>query len=520
MLTTASLSIITVISLATGVSSSALPGDTAVSASLSKPGVSWHPCALGPDDAEGRALDDAGVECGDVTVPLDYARPGGRGISVAIARSRGSDATHRIGSMIINLGGPASPVLESIPLARAAMGATGERFDLIGMDPRFAGRSTPVDCHWPAYWLPRSAGADRAGFDAMVSLDRDLARRCGRAQQGLLRHASTANMARDMDAIRAALGEPKLSYLGYSQGSYLGAVYAQLFPRRADRIVLDSAIDPARSGTRVLRNAAPGREAQLREWAAWGAARDAVYRLGATADAVLGTVRRIYAASARHPLAVGPYAVDDTLVPALILTPLTDDTENGELAGVVQVLARAADGMPAEPTEEMTATLASLVDGVGSATHTAQTAILCGDAAVSRDPEVYWRDVQRHRASSPLFEPLARTITPCSFWPDAPAERPVDVHNGTPALIVQAEKDVNSQLPGAVALHRALTGSRLIVLAGARTHGVYLFRGASCVDDAVDGYLRSGRLPATNLTCAEARHPRSGVAGRPGGEAV
>lgn len=500
---TASLSIITVMSLAAGASAAAVPGEAPSIADQSKPGISWHPCALRPDDAEGRSLDEAGVECGDVTVPLDYTRPRGRSITVAIARSRGSDTTHHVGAMIINLGGPASPVLNSVPLARAAMGATGEHFDLIGMDPRFAGRSTPVDCHWPAYWLPRSAGADRAGFDAMVSLDRELARRCGREQQQMLRHASTANMARDMDTIRAALGEPRLSYLGYSQGSYLGAVYTQLFPRRADRIVLDSAIDPALSGTRALRDAAGGREARLREWAGWAAARDAEYHLGATAAAVLGVVRRIYAASARKPLAVGSYAVDDALVPALIVAPLTDDSENGELADVVRVLAQAAGGSPAEPTEEMTATLASLVDGVGSATHTAQTAILCGDAAVSRAPEVYWRDIQRHRASSPLFEPLARTITPCSFWPTAPAERPVEVHNGAPALIVQAEKDVNSQLPGAVALHRALTRSRMIVLAGARTHGVYLFRGASCVDDAVNAYLASGRLPATDRTCAK-----------------
>jgi pimeloyl-ACP methyl ester carboxylesterase len=310
-------------------------------------------------------------------------------------------------------------------------------------------------------------------------------------------------MARDMDSVRAALGEPKLSYLGYSQGTYLGAVYTQLFPQRADRIVLDSAIDPARSGTRVLRDGAPGRAAQLREWAGWAAEHDADHHLGTTADAVLSTVRRVYTASAQRPLVVGSYAVDDTLLPALITTPLTDDTDNGELADVVRVLTRAADGLRAEPTEEMAATLASLVDGAGSATHTAQTAILCGDAAVPRNPEVYWRDIQRHRASSPLFEPLARTITPCSFWPEAPAERPVEVRNGTPALIIQAEKDANSQLPGARALHRALTGSRMIVLAGARTHGVFLFRDASCVDESVDGYLRSGRLPATDLTCTE-----------------
>jgi pimeloyl-ACP methyl ester carboxylesterase len=467
------------------------------------PKVVWHSCVLGPDDTEGIALEEAGVECGDVTAPLDYARPHGRTITVAIARSRGADTAHRIGSMIINLGGPATPVLRIVPDARAAMGELGERFDLIGMDPRFAGRSTPIDCQWPVHWLPRSAGADRAGFDAMVSLTRDLAKRCGRTEGALIPYASTANLARDMDTVRAALGEAKLSYLGYSQGTYLGAVYAQLFPGRADRMVLDSAIDPALSGTRVLRDAAPGREAGLREWAAWAAARDADYHLGATAEAVLSTVRRLYAASARHPLPVGSYAVDDTILPALILTPLTDDSGNGELADVVGVIARAADGQPAAPTEEMAQTLASLVDGAGSATHSAQTAILCGDAAVSRDPEVYWRDIQAHRATSPLFEPLARTITPCAAWPNAPKEPPVRVANGVPALIVQAEKDVNSQLPGARALHRALTGSRMIVLDGARTHGVYVFRGASCVDDAVNAYLASGVLPAADLTCSE-----------------
>ncbi|MEU7908404.1 alpha/beta hydrolase [Actinoplanes sp. NPDC049118] len=464
--------------------------------------IAWHPCALGPGDAVGADLDRAGVECGDVAVPLDHSRPHGRTITVAIARSRGGDTAHRIGSMIINRGGPGAPVLDAVPLARAAMGETGERFDLIGMDPRFAGRSTPIDCGWPTHWLPRSAGTDRAGFDAMVALTRDLAGRCGRAEAALLPYASTANIARDMDVVRAALGEPKLSYLGYSQGSLLGAVYTQLFPARADRIVLDSAIDPALPGTLALRDTAAGREAGLREWAAWAAAHDADHHLGRTADAVLATVHRVYAAAARRPLRVGTYAVDDAILPALILTPLTDDSENAELADVVAVLSRAADGRPAAPTTGMAETLAGLVDGVGSATHSAQTAILCGDAPVPRDPGAYWRDIRAHRAASPLFEPLARTITPCAAWPGAPKEPPVRIRNEVPALIVQAEKDVNSQLPGARALHRALGGSRMIVLDDARTHGVYLFRGASCVDRAVDAYLASGSLPAADLTCS------------------
>src|SRR4051794_298191 len=88
----------------------------------------WHSCVLGRDDTEGREPEEAGVQCAAVTVPLDHAQPHGRAITIAIARSRGSDTAHHLGSLVVNLGGPASPVLSSVPLARAAMGPTGERF--------------------------------------------------------------------------------------------------------------------------------------------------------------------------------------------------------------------------------------------------------------------------------------------------------------------------------------------------------------------------------------------------------
>jgi pimeloyl-ACP methyl ester carboxylesterase len=465
--------------------------------------IAWHRCASGPDDTTGRELDDAGVECADVTVPLDHARPRGRTITVAIARSEAPDPARRAGVLLLNLGGPAGPVRHVVPAARAAMGEAGARFDLIGMDPRFAGASTPIDCGWHTNWLPRSAGRDRRSFDAMVALTRDLAERCGRAGRALIPYASTADTARDMDVVRAALGEAKLSFLGYSQGSYLGAVYAQLFGHRVDRMVLDSAIDPALPGTRVLRTAAPGREAALREWAAWAAVRDGDLHLGATPEAVLGRVHRAYAASARRPLRVGDWRVDDTVLPGLLLGQLADDTENAGLAETVSVLDAAAAGRPAEPTEAMAERLSALLTGDASARHSVQTATLCGDAAVSRDPEWYRREVRRQRAVAPLFGPVAATITPCAAWPVAPREAPVRIGNDVPVLIVQAEKDIDAQLPGARAMHRALSGSRLVVLDDARTHGVYLFRQAPCVDDTVGAYLVTGRLPATDLTCAE-----------------
>src|SRR5512138_3378891 len=105
--------------------------------------VDWKSCQRDPGDAEGRALDEAGVQCADLRVPLDYGRPRGRTITIAIARSKATDTANYAGPLMFNLGGPANPVLPTVPLAREAMGATGARFDIIGMDLRFSGRSTP-----------------------------------------------------------------------------------------------------------------------------------------------------------------------------------------------------------------------------------------------------------------------------------------------------------------------------------------------------------------------------------------
>jgi pimeloyl-ACP methyl ester carboxylesterase len=387
------------------------------------------------------------------------------------------------------------------------MGATGARFDIIGMDVRFSGRSTPIDCGWPASWLPRSAGSDRESFDRMVALSRDLAGRCARTDAALLAHATTADAARDMDTVRSVLGAPRLSFLGYSQGSYLGAQYMQQFPRRAGRIVLDSAIDPDRPGVTILddRISARRREAALREWASRTAAHDDLLHLGGTPEQVLATVQRVYRAAADQPLHIGPYLVDDTVIPGIITNLLVDDSEDTalELAATIRIFVQAADTGSAEPTETLGASLAGQLTGAQSAQRSASTATQCGDAPVSRDVETYWRDVQAARAIAPLFGPVGATITPCAFWP-VRARRPALIRNGVPALVVQAAGDVNAVLEMGQAMHRDLRASRMITLSGARDHGVYLFRGSACVDNAVNAYLDTGRLPAADLTCADA----------------
>nr|BFE84277.1 hypothetical protein GCM10020093_068780 [Planobispora longispora] len=229
--------------------------------------ITWHRCQADAQDEIGAHLDAAGARCAEVTVPLDHSRPDGPTVKVAISRLQATDPGRRRGALLINPGGPGDPGRVYAPLLKAAEPTLAARYDLIGMDPRFTGRSTPVNCQWPIGDYVRSTGHDRRGFGRIAAQAEDLAARCA-GQRELLPHASARATARDMDVIRAALGESKLSYLGGSYGTYLGAVYMQLFPARVDRFVLDSALDPAAAGPGYARSMGPYLAAALKEWAA------------------------------------------------------------------------------------------------------------------------------------------------------------------------------------------------------------------------------------------------------------
>jgi pimeloyl-ACP methyl ester carboxylesterase len=465
--------------------------------------VAWQKCQEGAKDDLGKGLDQAGVRCARVRVPLDYADPGGRAITVTISRLKATDTAHRIGAMLLNGGGPGGGSIDLPPDIHTLMKDVGPRYDLIGMDPRSSGRSTPVDCGWKTGTYTRSAGSDHAGFERTVAYERSLATQCARRYAGLLPYISTRNTARDMDVIRGALGEPRLSYYGASYGTYLGAVYTQMFPREAGRIVLDSAIDPRRYGAEMLADAAPANETALHDWAAWTARHDTTYHLGASRRAVLATVDRVSHAAAKRPLRVGAYTVDDHVVPFLLFNQLDDDRDanSASLAGTVRVLASAADGERVRPTPDLADTLEFLNTGVESAAGSSQAAVLCGDRAVPRDPEVYWRRIERSRAHQPVTGPLVNDISPCAFWPRTPREQPTEVHNGVPSLIVASTGDTRTIYRGGEALHGLLSGSRLLTLKGARIHAVYPRYDNACVNDTINAYLRTGNLPATDPTC-------------------
>ncbi|MEU5127238.1 alpha/beta hydrolase [Streptomyces mobaraensis] len=497
-----------------GLLGGALPVGTAVPAAAARPAPSppapaWHPCP-----PEQKDLVAAGAECASLPVPLDHADPGGRTIRIALSRVRAKAPAHRRGILLSNPGGPGGTGLATTLELRKTLKAVADRYDLIGFDPRFLGGSTPLHCApaGPAA-PPRSVTSPRADFEDGLRRSRSTAERCARPSGNaeLLPYASTRDVARDMDAIRAALGEPKLSYYGVSYGADLGAVYTQLFPRRVDRLVIDSSTDPDATQYELFRRSGEPLERGLDAWAAWTARHADTYRLGRTGPEVRAAVERLLAGAERRPVPVGRARLGAPLLRLILRQFVQHQEDDPALARTVRTLVDASAGRPVEPDGELAGLLAFLETPAAQDGMTGGALFMCGDGGWPAggwpaDPEAYWRNIVRARAAQPVFGPLVNDMTaPCAFWKTRPRESATRIANGVPVLMLQARRDGNVPYDGALALHRKLTGSRLVT-ADIRSHGVY-GRGAEgrtavpCADRVVNAYLDGGRLPAADVTC-------------------
>ncbi|MER6945972.1 alpha/beta hydrolase [Nonomuraea sp. NPDC000554] len=485
------------------------PTAVAASPAFGHQRLTWGPCS-----AAQKELRQAGAECAKVTVPLDYDDPDGRTIQIAVSRVKAESRTGRRGILLSNPGGPGGTGLAHTLALRPALKDVARRYDLIGFDPRFLGESTPITCD-PASPppAPGRTTSPRADFETSVRDARALARRCGQHgdNRELLPHASSRNVARDMDAIRAALGERKLSYYGVSYGADLGAVYTQMFPDRADRVVIDSSTDPDATQYELFQRAGKPLEESLDEWAGWAARQHDDYRLGRTGKQVRAAVQGVLDRAERRPV-----SVDGTRLPApvirLLLRQLIQQQENdAALAGVVRDLVDAAAGKPVKPGPALAGLLRVLKSPELADSMVGGALFMCGDGGWPAggwpdDPERYWREIVRSRATQPVFGPFANGMTaPCAFWQAEPREHGTPIGNAVPVLMVQARRDNNVPYAGALALHRKLTGSRLVT-ADIRAHGVYGRavdgnRPVPCADRAVNDYLRGGKLPAGDVDC-------------------
>lgn len=458
------------------------------------------------------ATTPAEFECATIKVPLDYRDPGGKRLDLAISRLKSTAPDKRRGVLLSNPGGPGGQGLYMpLGLRETLPESAQQKYDLIGFDPRGVGESSPVSCGLKPEeenWLRPYKDET---FDKDVAWARDVANKCKEKAGDTLPYITTRNTVRDMDLLRAVLGEKKISYVGYSYGTYLGAVYTQLFPGRADRFVLDSAVDPARAWRGMIQWWAEGAEPAFDRWTEWAAERSETYGLGDTPKKVDRTFWDLVARADEKPIELDGYPNTGDDVRSGMRQAVFTPKYASE--GVVE-LKKAAAGRPVSAKKLAAFTGGTTgVTGVRGAPATAAAevpsdnmtasflAVVCGDnsAAWSRNPESYRRDAIEDKGRYPLFGDFASSIKPCAFW-DRSKEPATKVNNKVGSLIVQNEWDSQTPLPSAQALHADLKGSKMLTVLGGEGHGVYP-NGNACTDGTVTGYLLTGRLPAKDMTC-------------------
>ena len=494
--------------------------------------LDWGPCSSPAPTQDGR--DDAAVRCARLAVPVDWSDPGGARIELALAR-RAAPAATRTGTIVVDPGGPGSSGVDWVRSGPVVSAGAAERLDVVGFDPRGAGASAAVVClddaAMDAYLAGQGAraaaggdGGDAASGAGGSDGTDALARGCAQRGSPLLGHVDVASSARDLEALRDALGQDHLDYLGKSWGTLLGATYAGLFPPRVGRMVLDGALDPALSARATALDQARGLEGALRAWAA-----DCPRRRSCPFDVPAGADGRATPAGAREaadrvgslldaarekPLpASGGRVLTEPLALTAVIAPLYDQRSWPVLdAG----LAAALEGDGAVLLTSADAYVGRRSDGTyRSNLIQAFTATTCLDTDTAREPAPGagagpadgWDDPDSPTESAlvraaPVLGPhLADDQSACALWP-VPGVRspePITAEGAAPILVVGTTNDPATPYRWARSLAKQLARSGLLTYDG-QGHTAY-GRGSACIDAAVDGYLLDGAMPGEGATC-------------------
>ncbi|MFJ9819222.1 alpha/beta hydrolase [Streptomyces sp. NPDC101151] len=476
----------------------AVPAPAATAAPPAK--LAWKKCGT-PDYPT--------LQCASLEVPLDHARPTGQKITLAVSRVPHTAATSQ-GPLLVNPGGPGGSGLSLAGFVASALPrSVAARYDVIGFDPRGVGASTPaLDCS-PRHFKsvrPDTVPATTAVEQANVERAKSFAAACGRKYASLLPYIDTVDAVRDMDSVRQALGAPKISYFGYSYGTYLGAVYAKLFPERVHRLVLDSIVDP----TGVWYDDNLGQDyafdGRHRALMAWIAKYDSTYKLGKDPAKVEAQWYAMRAALAKKPAdgRIGAAELEDTFIPGAYY--------NGYWPYLAEAFAAYVHDKDPEPLVEAYENHAA-VDASGDNGYSVYAAVQCRDAGWPRSWDQWRADTWKVYEKAPFMAwNNAWYNAPCAYWP-AGALKPVDIANGKlpPTLLFQATDDAATPYPGGVTAHRLLARSGLVVEEGGGNHGITL-SGNACLDKYLADYLADGKVPqgtgVADAVCPKSPDPK------------
>ncbi|MFR9802537.1 alpha/beta hydrolase [Pseudonocardia sp. RS010] len=471
--------------------------------------LQWGSCdgyAASPDVAPSYA--DPRYECATLEVPLDYAQPDGGTVRVAVMRSRATDQANRIGSLVLNPGGPGVSGTQLVPatVTSTENSPVQARFDIVGFDPRGVGVSEPaIDCLTDAeqdqYRATVYADPSPAGVAALEAHNKEYADRCtARMGADVLAHLGTREVVRDLDVLRAALGDDELTYYGYSYGTSIGSTYAETFPARVRAMVLDGAVDPTQDTVESNIEQSAGFQQAFDAYGAWCTTQPNC-PLGTDPSAVTATWQKIV-----QPL------IDD---PVPTADPTRTLSFSDAITGVQQALylrtlwpalslgiSRLATG-----DGSVLLTLADFyykrVDGSYDNSLEAFQAITCMDNVRITDPAQVAKLNEGVVGAAPFTATGRGAVNAkdtCAFWPVPPTMEPhrPQVDGLAPVVVVSVTGDPATPYQAGVDLAEDLNGRLLKVEGNQHTAG---YQGNACIDDKLTAYLVDGTLPEEGAEC-------------------
>ncbi|WP_406399785.1 alpha/beta hydrolase [Streptomyces sp. NBC_00879] len=474
--------------------------------------LDWQACPA-PSDAEGGGTAPSPLpggtvwECAFMDAPLDYAKPGGDTIELALIRAKARDQSKRIGSLIFNFGGPGGSGVAGLPAAAADYAALHTRYDLVSFDPRGVGRSAAVECkddkQLDAYYQQDSTPDDAAEEKTFAEGLKSFAAACEKNSGDQLPYVGTVNAARDLDLMRQVLGDDKLYYFGISYGTELGGVYAHLFPIKVGRAVFDAVVDPTKNSEEGSLGQAKGFQLALDNFA-----QDCVNRgdkcllPGSTAKEVEAWVIALLDELEKKPI---PASGDRMLTQSQAISGIAQALYSKEYWQYLEQGLDEADG----GNGGLLLALADSLNGRGDNGHysniqAANAAINCVDFKDRWTLEQTKAKLPEFRQASPVFgDYLGWGLMGCTEWPlpgtwDTPD---VSAPGAPPILVIGNTGDPATPYEGAKAMADALgKGVGIELTYRGQGHGAYN-GGSACVQRAVNSYLLEGKVPAAGTVC-------------------
>ncbi len=457
---------------------------------------------------EGDLLDSTEVE-----VPLDWSEPGGETIEIAVMRHKA--AGDSLGSLLMNPGGPGGSGYDYVRDYAQYLVTPGvlEQFDLIGFDPRGVNHSNPVTCYTDAadrdeylYGTYESPYGTQGWVDELTEREKAYADACEENTGPLLAHIDAASVARDMDVMRAVLGDDKINYLGYSYGTYLGTMYAELFPDKVGRMVLDGAVDPTVSDLEALANQMGGFESALRAFVADCQANNSDCPFSGDVDSAMTEIRALLDGidakglvasdgreldSATVGTGIADYLYSDSLWPdlAILFADLQAESADSTFAAADDYNGRNADGTYIDNSNDV------------------YSAVTCAEGDLGTDSVDTLGGIPVLKEKAPTigdyfgYDDTFVLDALCSNWPHPVAEQPTvfDAEGADPIIVIGTTNDPATPYANAVSLAKQLSSGVLISYEG-EGHTIYA-QGVTCVDEAVDAYLIEGTVPTEDPMC-------------------